>query len=406
MNTVEEARSHILRHICPMPAVSVGLSDALDCVLAEPVSAPFGAPRFDDSEMDGYAVRWSDVEAVSSTNPKVMPVTLEVPAGRQASAPLAAGTAARIMTGAPVPEGADTVIMREDTAESEHQVTIRALPKSGKRAHIRHRGSYYERGDLLLDEGEVVDPGAIGLLASVGVCRVRVIRPPRVAVVSTGNELVELGDSLGPSQIYNSSVYLLEGLIRKSGALPVILPIARDTLDSCEQRLNDALASADMVVTLGGVSVGDYDVVREALTNLGSEMGFWKVKMKPGKPLAFGMVAGKPILGLPGNPVSGFVCFHQFVRPAIGIARGLKNQGRLPTVQARLLSDLRSPASRAEFQRGRLYAMGEQWEFEPLPTQGSGNSTTMTKVNALGLVPAGVDRMSKDDMITVERLPE
>ena len=178
MKTVKEARSHILQHIHPMPAVSMGLSDALDCVLAEAVAARDDAPRFHDSEMDGYAVRWSDVEVVSPEHPTVLPVAFEVPAGRYSGDQLPTGSAARIMTGAPVPDGADTVIMREDTEESGRTVAIRTLPKAGKGAHIRQRGSYWKRGETLLGPGDVLDPGALGLLASLGVCRVRVVRRP------------------------------------------------------------------------------------------------------------------------------------------------------------------------------------------------------------------------------------
>lgn len=401
MKTVIEAREHILRCIPTMPVVERGIDEALGFVLAESITAPVSAPPFDNSAMDGYAVRWADCSGEKL--PVSLPIAFDVPAGVDPAGEMPPGSAVRIMTGGRVPIGADTVIMREDTEESTDRVSIRSLPRAG--ANVRKCGTYFEKGGALLDRGTLLDPGAVGLLASVGICRARVHRRPRVAVVSTGDELVTLGQTPGPSQIVNSSAHMLRGLITEAGGTPVILPIARDTVENCRAHFDDALASADMVISIGGVSVGDFDVVREVMQSLGSEMGFWKVKMKPGKPLAFGLVGGTPLLGLPGNPVSSFVSFFQFVFPAIRRLRGLQGDGALERVQARLATSLRSPAARADYQRGTLTGGDGAWSFHPVSHQGSGNLTSVANCQGFAIIPEGVAGLEEGATVSVERLP-
>ncbi len=403
MKTVSEAREHILSCIPVMPVVERGIDEALGFVLAERIVAPVSSPPFDNSAMDGYAVRWADIEGKAL--PVSLPIAFDVPAGVDPAGAMPGGSGVRIMTGGRVPVGADTVIMREDTEESTDQVSIVSLPGGGGGSNVRKRGTYFEEGGPLLEKGALLDPGAVGLLASVGICRVKVYRRPRVAVVSTGDELVSLGQTPGPSQIVNSSAHMLRGLIAEAGAAPVILPIARDTVEDCRANFDDALASADMVISIGGVSVGDFDVVREVMQSLGSEMGFWKVKMKPGKPLAFGLIGGRPLLGLPGNPVSSFVSFYQFVLPAIRRARGLSGDGLLERVQARLAAPLRSPPGRADYQRGSLTGGDGAWVFHPNSHQGSGNLTSVANCEGFGIIPEGVAGLEVGASLTVERLP-
>jgi len=405
MKTVEEARALILERIVPMPPESVLVPDALGRVLAQGVDSPVDSPRFDNSAMDGYAVRWSDVSGVADGSPVTLPVTMELPAGTAPTEPLRPGDAARIMTGGEVPNGADTVIMREDTTEGDRQVVVNALPRRGQGANIRRRASHFGANTAVLSEGAVVDAGTVGLLAALGICGVTARRRPRVAIVSTGDELVPLGQSPGAGQIVNSSAYMVDALVRTAGAVPVRTPIARDTVDACRDCFEAALASADMVVSIGGVSVGDYDVVADVMRSLDAEMGFWKIRMKPGKPVAFGTVGALPLFGLPGNPVSTFVTFFQFVWPAIRRAQG-RPDVTLERLTATVATDMKSTPARDDFQRGTLRREAEgDLLFEPFVDQGSGNLMSMVASQALGLVPVGVSGLKRGDSIAVDRLP-
>lgn len=406
MKTVDEARRDILARIERLSSVRVLLPQALGLVLAEPVLARSDNPRFTNSAMDGYAVRWTDVEAVAGGGRVRLPVAFEVAAGDEGDYSLPPQAAARIMTGAPLPASADTVVMREDTDESSRSaVIVLNVPEAGKGANIRFAGAFYKAGEPLLRAGQEIGPAAIGLLASEGLCALSVVRRPRIAVVSTGDELVDLGEPIGPGQIRNSSAYMLQALIRKAGGEPVVCGIGRDTVDSCRARFEEALGSADMVVSIGGVSVGDYDVVRAVLDELGADIGFWKVKMKPGKPLSFGTVGDTPMIGLPGNPVSSYVCFYQFVWPAIRRAAGHAEAGRLDWVRARLTENVRSPAWRADFQRGVLTSDGAEPTFQPFPDQSSANQMSSAVANAFGIVPEGVGSMEAGEWLEVERIP-
>ena len=401
--SVEQARRHVLEQIRPMPGVACALDEALDHVLAESVQSVVDAPAFDNSAMDGYAVAWADVENLEDG--VTLPVRHTVPAGPAVDVVLGRGEAARIMTGGRVPKGADTIIIRESTREAASEVTVLELPDAGRGANIRRAGSYYAAGGTLLAAGTRLDAGAIGALASVGRTSLIVHRRPRVGVVSTGDELVTVDEVPGPGQIRNSSAHMLAALIRGCGGVPVVLRIARDTVAHCRARFEEALSSADLVLSIGGVSVGDYDVVRDVLSELGAGMGFWRVRIKPGKPLAFGVVEGVPIIGLPGNPVSSFVAFFQFVYPAILRMRGLPEDGRLPRVRAQLTRAVRSPAGRMDFQRGQLLEGDGGWRFRPYPDQSSGNLMSIVNAGGLAIVPEGVSALAAGDEVDVERLP-
>ncbi|MCA9564523.1 MAG: molybdopterin molybdotransferase MoeA, partial [Myxococcales bacterium] len=383
---------------------SVLLSDARGLVLAAPVTAPSSSPPFSNSAMDGYAVRWADVQETSKSNPVHLPVAFVIAAGDGEKRSLKPGSAARIMTGAPMPEGADTVVMREDTQESDDEVTFLSVPEA-KGANVRREGAYFTVGQPLFKAGHQITAGSIGVLASLNLCEVTTFRRPRVAIISTGDELVPLGRPAGAGQIVNSSSFMLRALVEDCGAEAVVMPIARDTVESCRSVFDEALATADAVVSLGGVSVGDFDVVKTVMAEVCAGLDFWQVKMKPGKPLAFGLANGKPLFGLPGNPVSSFVCFLQFVRPALRKMAGASAPYTLETVSARLSKDVRSPEWRADYQRGVLSGSDGEWSFEPFADQSSGNLVSLAVCNGLAVVPDGVGALRAGDPVAVERIP-
>lgn len=396
--SVDNARTTILRTIAPLGVERIMLNQALGRVLGEPVVSPIDWPRFTNSAMDGYGVRWEDVEDGAAT----LEIQGEIPAGTFINAELHSGHAYRIMTGAPLAPGIDTVVKREDTDESVgRMVTITTPPTQG--ANIRHQGEDFSRGEILFSPGISIDSGMVGLLASFGRCRVTAHRQPRVAIISTGDELVELDEAVGDGQIINSSSYMLEAMVRSAGGIPVVNPIVRDERKAVEAAFDHAQRSADLVVSIGGVSLGDYDLVQDVILKRSSDVSFWKIKMKPGKPLAFGNMNGLPLIGLPGNPVSSFVTFVQFVRPII---RRLQNASdvTLSRVTALLSQPLTGPRGRPEYVRGNLSVSARGATFEPLDRQGSGNLRSVAGVNALGLVPAE-ERLEVGDEIVVERLP-
>lgn len=412
MKSVEEARELILAALAPVGPETLTIDRARGRVLAVDVVAPTPAPRFAQSAMDGYALRWDDLAPLVAGERDAieLPVSFTVAAGDPGDEPLAPGSAARIMTGAPVPAGADSVVMREDTEERGASVLVRRASGKGRGANVRPAGSYFAAGDAIVGAGSVLDPGAVGLAASVGQAVVTVYRRPRVAIVSTGDELVPLGSAPGPGQIVNSSAHMLAALVEEAGASALIMPIARDTVADCRARFDEAVGCADLVVSIGGVSVGDFDVVREVIGALGDGVQFWKVKMKPGKPLAFGVVAagggrGVPLVGLPGNPVSSYVCFFEFVRPAIHKLAGRAAPWGPRRERVRLAAPVRSTPWRADFQRGALRLEGGVPSFVPFADQGSGNLRSLLQPDALGVIPEGVASLEAGDDIEIERLP-
>jgi molybdopterin molybdotransferase len=403
MKTVDEARNQILASIPVQERIKVCLKDSLGLVLAEEITAPFDLPQFDNSAMDGYAVRYEDCQSVSSGEEVLLKVIEKIPAGTAPLLSLEKCEAARIMTGGKVPAGADTVIMREHTSESEESVVILEIP--GKGENIRKQGGYFHSGSRLLEAGTEIDPGSVGLIASLGLSHVSVFRPPVVAIIATGDELVPLGEPLREGEIYNSSAHMVEALLLDAGAIPLRLPIARDNFEACRSSFELAISRAHMVVSLGGVSVGDYDVVRSVMNALKPDMGFWKVKMKPGKPLAFGCVDNTPLFGLPGNPVSTYVCFYQFVWPSIQQFMGRNRDSKLVQISAILTQPVRSPDWRTDFQRGRINQVGGVTYFEPYDDQGSGNLMSLSGPDGLAIIPIGVSKVEAGETVNVECIP-
>lgn len=382
MILVEDALHHILGRISRLGSERVPILQTLGRVLAEDILASRNIPPWDNSAMDGYAVRGEDIQAASKENPVVLKVLGDLPAGKVFQGRGGPGAAVRIMTGAPLPMGFDTVVPVEDTEKNGERVKILANPGSGK--NIRFSGEDVKSGERILDAGTLLRPAHIGMLASIQRSMVSVYQQPRVAVLSTGDELLEIDEPWEDGKIVNSNSYSLAALVAESGGMPIQLGIAKDRREELSAKIQQGLV-ADLLLTSGGVSVGDYDLVKEMLNELG-QMNFWKVAMRPGQPLAFGMISEKPLFGLPGNPVSSMISFEQFVRPSILKMRGLKDLFR-PTLQAILREDIHKKAGLVHFIRCRLILERGKVYATTTGEQGSGILSSMVKAHGLIVLP-------------------
>lgn len=347
MVSVEEASRIILRQVSPLPWEEVALLQAAGRVLFENVRASRNVPPFANSAMDGYAVRWLDVARASATDPVTLSVLEDVPAGYVARRRVTKGNATRIMTGAPVPRGADAIVRVEYTEFIGDRVRISRV--DGQGSHIRGIGEDIQKGRPILKKGKLLTSADIGLLASVGKSRVRVYRRPTVAIISTGDELLEVDDSPQPGKIVNSNSYTLSAAVQEIGAVPHLLGIVRDKRKSLASAFKRAL-HYDVVITSGGVSVGDYDLVKGALLDVGVRMALWRVAQRPGHPFAFGRMGSKPVFGLPGNPVSSAVSFLLYARPALLKMMGYKSFF-LPVIHATLEHEIKKTKGLKEFIR-------------------------------------------------------
>ena len=350
VRTVEEHQSVVAGLLSAPPVEEVPLAAAAGRVVASDLPALVSLPGFANSAMDGYAARHAEVGTASEARPVRLPVGADIPAGRTSVPPLDPGTVHRIMTGAPLPEGADVVVPVELTDGATDVVTITGAPDVG--THLRHAGEDIRAGDLAIPAGTALGAAQLGLAAAVGHATVPVRRRPRVLVLSTGSELVEPGAALLPGQIYESNSVLLAAAVADAGGEARTLHFVPDDVDQFLSTVRAELATADLLVTSGGVSAGAYEVVKDAFRGLGT-VEFTKVAMQPGGPQGAGTVDGVPVVTLPGNPVSSFVSFEVFVRPALRRALGHATPDRLRTT-ARLASALRSPAGRRQFLRGRF----------------------------------------------------
>lgn len=382
MLSVEEALARVLAAIPVLGSETVELTAALGRVLAEPVVAGRDLPPWDNSSMDGYAVRSADTAHASAERPVRLRLLGEVPAGAVAERPVQGGDAYRILTGAPMPPGADAVVPQEEVRRDGGAVVLSRPVVAA--TFVRPRGEDIRAGDPVLGAGTVLGPPALGVLAALGKALVRVHQRPRVAILSTGDELVDVDQAPGPGQIPNSNTYTLSAQVREAGGVPLNLGIARDSREDLEERFRWGLA-ADMLVSSAGVSVGDRDFVREVMEKLGAEMDFWKVSMRPGKPLTFGRLGGRPFFGLPGNPVSSMVTFELFVRPAL---RRMAGDPRLfrPRVTARMAEPLDNPGPRRGYLRVRLAGEGGGLVARPTGDQGSGILKSMLLADGLAVV--------------------
>lgn len=387
MLTVAEAGEIILSAVAPREARAASLAEAEDCVLAVDVVTPIDLPMWDNSAVDGYALRCADVAGANENNPIHLRVAAEIPAGKAPGAQLEPQTCARIFTGAPIPMGADAVVMQEDT-KSHHEGYIAVLESVESGESIRRAGEDVTKGEVVLRASILLGPAQLGMAAAVGLARLTVRPRPRVGVLVTGAEIVEPGKSLHEGQIYDSNSYALGALVRRAGCEAVDLGIADDTREDLHEKIDYGLSECDAVITVGGVSVGEYDLVKDVLAELGCEQKLWKVAMRPGKPLAFGVRGDRFVFGLPGNPVSAAVTFLILVRPALLKLRGL-TKWDLPKIEAEAGEDFVNHGDRLHFMRGRLEKRGDKWMVTPLPRQGSHVISSLANSNCLVAVPEG-----------------
>jgi molybdopterin molybdotransferase len=360
---LEIALARLLESLPPQNAERVALMESAGRFLAERISSPLDLPAFDNSAMDGYAVRASDVRGARADSPITLKLAAKISAGELFAGELLTGECARIFTGAPLPRGADAVVMQEDAQASGAIISI--LDEAAFGENVRKRGEDVNQGEVLADAGEEMSPGTIALLAATGFSTVTVGRRPNVALIATGSELREPGDPLLAGQIYESNRAMLSPLIERCGGLPTVFQLVPDTLDATRSALRTAFSTSDIVVTSGGVSVGELDFVKSAFESLGGELQFWKVAMRPGKPFVLGRLGEKFLFGLPGNPVSAFVTFLLLVRPAILRWQGAKTVS-LPTHTAVLGESISNSGDRRHFVRvrtgadGKIFSAGKQ----------------------------------------------
>jgi molybdopterin molybdotransferase len=393
----EDALKKISSHAKALKPEMVSLEKSLGRVLAEDLRAKEPIPPFRKSTMDGYAVRSQDLESLDEDNPVLLNVIADLPAGKVSRSKLKPNQAIRIMTGAPLPEGADSVVMMEDTEKKGDKVLIKRRVDPG--AHIGEVGEDVQKGELILQKGDNIGPAEMGMLASLGMAKVKVARRPVVAVIPTGDELTEPGAKLKPGKIRNSNAYGLLGLAQKAGAESKYLGIAPDKKSLLRKKISHA-KKADILVLSGGVSVGDYDLVKDQLKSFGVRPVFWQVMIKPGKPMFFGVKGKQLVFGLPGNPVSAMLCFQLFVKPAIDLLLGRKQIG-LKKGKAILLADLSLKPGRRQFLRGALDQEGLVLQVQPFPFQKSGVLKSLVKSNALVVVPPEIEMMEKGEEVDI-----
>lgn len=376
---VEVAREAIRRLIRPIVDTErVDLADASARVLAEDIAAPFDVPGSDNAAMDGYALRSADLQPDTQTTLRQVGVVL---AGHRMERSLGPGECVRIMTGAALPPGADTVVMQELSRASQDSIHIPAGQRRGQ--HVRRAGEDLEAGGVMLAAGQLLQPADLGLIASVGIGSIRVMRRLRVAFFSTGDEVVSIGEPLAPGQLYDANRYTLKALLERLGVQAIDMGVVRDDPAALERALREAAQSADAIVTSGGVSGGDADYVRAIVGRLG-EVLFWKLAMRPGRPMAFGRIGDAWLFGLPGNPVATMITFIQFVREAVLRLGGCARPPALATFAARSAGTLRKTPGRVEYQRGILMReAGGEWSVNSTGDQGSGILRSMSQANCL-----------------------
>lgn len=394
MITVEQARETILKRIAPLGSEKVYIEQALGRFLSEDIISEMDIPSWDNSAMDGYAVRVSDIDSEGAR----LNIAYEIPAGSSPRGSFDRGSAVKVMTGAQIPPGADAVVKREDTEELDKTVIIHKLPQ--KSDHIRFKGEDIRKGELLFTQGTYLDPAQIGVLASIRRVMVNCYRRPVVVIIATGDEVADLGEEVTEGKIPSSNSYTLKSLVSQLGAVPLYLGIARDTKEDLREKFSMS-CGADLILTSGGVSMGDYDVVKEVMAEEGNSMDFWRVEMKPGRPLAFGTIRGIPAIGLPGNPVSTMTSFYQFARPAILKLSGALNL-LLPRLRARLTCSVTTSGGRPHYIRGNLSQHGEELLVSPTGPQGSGILSSMAKGNCFMVIPSEKRLVEQGEWVVCE----
>ncbi len=397
---VSKAREYIRAVLEPVTTFErLHIRQALGRVLAADVISPVDVPGHDNSAMDGYAVRFADLKPDADANLKLIGTAF---AGKPFDGKVSTGETVRIMTGAVIPQGADTVIMQERAKASGDNVSVTAVPKAG--TNTRKAGEDLKKGEPALNKGQLVRPAELGLMASLGIGEVSVYRRLRVAFFSTGDELVSIGQPLGPGQIYDSNRYTLYGMLTRAGCELLDMGVIRDTPEAIEKAFAEASEAADVIITSGGVSVGEADYVKQILDRLG-EVLFWKIAMKPGRPMAYGKIGGAHFFGLPGNPVAVMVTFYQFVRDALAVLQGQTTIKPLPTLKARCTAPIKKAPGRTEFQRGIL-SRGEdgEWTVKPTGDQGSGILSSMSQAHCFIVLPTETGRLDAGAIVEVQPL--
>jgi len=402
MISVGKALKTILASARLMGTEKINILDAQRRAIAENIYAGRDIPSVDNSAMDGYALRAADTRGATPKKPVWFKIIEEIPAGKIPRKKLRSKEAARIMTGAIIPGGADAVIRQENTRREGNLVAV--LTPVARKTDIRFAGEDVRKGELVIHKNSVLGAAQIGMLAALGKKSVLVYKKPRVAIMATGDELVDIDTNPSPGKIVNSNSYSLATLVDDCGGVPVILGITRDNKSALKQKFSTALKN-DVIISSGGVSVGDYDLVKDIMVNMGNSMYFWQVAMRPGKPLAFGAIKGVPLFGLPGNPVSTMVSFEQFVRPYLLKIQGHRNIFR-PVLKAISAENLEKKAGVKNFLRAIVKREKDKYIVKTTGNQGSGILKSMVTANALIILGEKETKIKKGDKVTVQLLDD
>lgn len=396
----KEAYQQILSQINLLPYENVYLIEAVNRVLRENIYAPHDLPPFALSAMDGYAVIAEDVKSASESSPVTLEIVEILPAGKVSTQAITKGHTARIFTGAPIPRGADAVVMQEVTEQNDSEVIIK---KSAiVQENIRPAGEDVKKGELVMEEGKTLRPGEVEILGAMGISKVKVGRKPKVAIIPTGDEILNIEDDLSPGKVRNGNQYAVAAAVMRCGGKLILSKIVKDNEEDLENRIRDCIDSGvDLILTIGGVSVGDFDITKKVFSKMG-DIKLWRIAIQPGKPLAFGFIQGIPVIGLPGFPVSCLVTFEQFVRPALWKMQGKKDLER-PTAKAVLEEPLKRQAGRLAFYRG-IAEKDENGVYHVRTTgsQGSGVMSSLVKANVFIEIPAECTELKKGDTVTIQ----
>ncbi|TKS61034.1 MAG: molybdopterin molybdenumtransferase MoeA [Nitrospira sp.] len=401
LTPLHEAQKVVLDATAVLGLEKISILDALGRMLGEDIVAERDNPPWDNSAMDGFAVRWDDIKQEHAIQkPVTLAVIEDVPAGKMPSKTVGVGQAIRIMTGAPIPQGADTVLKVEDTEHAPN--AVRVFKPEPRGSNIRPQGEDVKKGECIIARGTQIRPGEAGMLAILAKSFIFAYQRPRVAILSTGDELADLDERFSEEKIINSNSYGIAAAVQEAGGIPFLLGIARDTPAALKEKISHGL-NADILVLSGGVSMGDYDFTKAVFRDIGAEMNFWKLAIRPGQPLAFGKIQGKLAFGLPGNPVSSMVTFEQLVRPAMLKMGGHRSYGR-PVVDAVFQEKFSKRTDRRHFLRGILTREEGVFKVRTTGDQGSGILTSMVKANCLIDVPIEVERLNPGDQVIVQLL--